>query len=124
MWCAWQTPLVQHGVPAHVVKFDSQPSSGLGAAGSLQFPQPALQVELHTPFAHEAFATFEPEHPRPHCPQSAGLLVVLVSHPLDGSPVQCPKPPAQVSVQSGLHVPLIGLQQVFPLHTTAPGFFG
>jgi hypothetical protein len=39
----------QHGVPAQIERFDSQPSSAAGAAGSEQLPQPDWHVELQTP---------------------------------------------------------------------------
>jgi hypothetical protein len=78
----------QHGVPMHVVRFDSHPSSALGAEGSLQLPQPGRQLELHSPFVHSSVLTSEPEQVRPQLPQSEVSVPVFVSQPCEGSPVQ------------------------------------
>jgi hypothetical protein len=111
----------QHGVPAHVVRFDSHPSSGEPAVGWLQLPHPGWQVELQTPPEHEGVAVSLVLHGREHAPQFEVLPFVFVSQPCDGSPTQWPKPGVQLSVQFELHVPSMGLQHVLE-HTTEPGF--
>ena len=44
----------------------------------------------------------------------------LTSQPFAGLPSQSAKPAVHVSVQVELHVPLMALQQVVPLHTLLP----
>ena len=63
---------------------------------------------------------FEFEQARLHAPQSAVVVSMFVSHPCDGSAVQCPKPVSQLSEQSLLQVPSMGLQHVVALQTTDP----
>ena len=48
----------------------SQPSSAVGAAGSLQLLNPELQVELQRLDAQERDATFVEEHARPQSPHA------------------------------------------------------
>jgi hypothetical protein len=86
-------------------------------------PQPDAHVELHSPLEQERVAVCELEHARLHPPQSAVLVPVFVSHPFEGSPVQCAKPALHESEQSLLHVPSTGLQQVVPPQTTEPAFW-
>jgi hypothetical protein len=90
--------------------------------GCEQLPQPAAQVDVHSPFEHATAAVWELEHARVQPPQSAVVVPVFVSQPPEGSLVQCPKPEAHVSEQSLLHVPSIGLQHVVPPQTTDPAF--
>lgn len=87
-------------------------------------PHPGAHVESHSPLAQESAAVCEPEHARAHPPQSPVSVPVFVSHPFEGSPVQWPKPVAQSSEQSLLHVPLMGLQHVVPVQMTEPAFWG
>ncbi len=107
-----------------MVRFDSHPSSAAGASGVEQLPHPGAHVELHSPLVHESAAVCEPEQARAQAPQSAVFESVFVSHPCEGSPTQWPKPEAQDSEQSLLHVPWTALQHVVPLQTTEPVFSG
>jgi hypothetical protein len=72
----------------------SQPSSALGAAGCVQLPRLAVQVEVHSPPAQASAAVPVVEQARPQAPQFAGSVPVLVSQPLSavGAPgvVQLP----------------------------------
>jgi hypothetical protein len=86
----------------------SQPSSGDGAAGWLQLPRLAAQVDVQSPPLHASAAVPAVEHARPQAPQLAGSVPVLVSHPLSavGAPgvVQLPNPATQVeSHRPALH---------------------
>ena len=55
----------------------SQPSSGAGAAGSVQFPKPAAHVDSQNPATHAAVATFVLEHGRSHAPHALGPVSQL-----------------------------------------------
>lgn len=60
----------------------SQPSSGLGEAGTMQLAKPRSHLELHSPAAHDTAAVPFLEQPRPQAPQCRALLVVLASQPV------------------------------------------
>jgi hypothetical protein len=79
----------------------SQPSSASGTAGRTQLPRPALQVEVHSPPAQASVATPVFEQPRPHAPQFAVEVVMLVSQPSVLAPTftQSPKPTLQLYEQ-------------------------
>jgi hypothetical protein len=59
----------------------SQPSSAVGAAGSLQLLNPELQVELQRLDAQERDATFVEEHARPQSPHAVVDELTSDSHP-------------------------------------------
>jgi hypothetical protein len=82
------------------------------------------QVESQAPPEQVMVAVWAFEHARAHPPQSAVFVAVFVSHPLEGSPVQWPKPVSHASVQSLLHDPSMGLQHVVPVQMTEPPFCG
>ena len=72
-------------------------------------------------------SVYEPESPSewtPHAVPQHGVpthVVRFVSHPLEGSLVQWPKPVLQVSAQLLPHEPFVGLQHVVP-QKTDPAF--
>jgi hypothetical protein len=86
-----------------VLVLTSQPSSTVGATGCPQFPQGALQDDVHRPPLHARLATLVLAHPRLHAPQWVVLELVFVSHPSSGvgfaGCVQLPKPPLHVELQ-------------------------
>ena len=92
--------------------FDSQPSSGLGAAGNEQLPQPAWHVDLQSPPVQSTVVVLAELHAR-QPPQSL-VVVSSVSHPVAGLPEQFARPALQSSAQLALQVPSIALQQVDP----------
>lgn len=59
---------------ASTVRAVSHPLSASGAAGVVQLPNPALQLDTHRPAAQESDAAFEPEQGRPQAPQLAVLV--------------------------------------------------
>ena len=65
----------------------SDASHPLDASPS-QSAYPVAQVNPHAPAAHVAVAFGASGHARPHAPQLAALVAVLVSHPLVASPSQ------------------------------------
>ena len=77
---------MQQAEPAQTVMFDSQPSSGLGAAGKEQLPQPAWHVDLQSPAVHSSVVVLAELHPR-QPPQSV-VVVSSVLHPSAGLPEQ------------------------------------
>ena len=76
-----------------VVRSVSQPSE---PAPPLQLPQPALQSIPHRPALQVAVPLVD-EQTMPQPPQLFGLLVISVSHPSLGFPLQSPKPGLQAS---------------------------
>ena len=82
----------------------SQPSSAAGNAGCTQLPQLTVHVELQTPAEQDMDWTKNDEHARPHPPQFAVLVPVLVSHPSSGDGAagveQFPKPATQVDMHN------------------------
>jgi hypothetical protein len=86
LWFAVHMPAVQQGVPAHTVTSDSQPSSGLGAWGKLQLPQPGAHVEVQRPPLHASVCVLAALHARQ--PPQALVVVSFVSHPVEGLPEQ------------------------------------
>jgi hypothetical protein len=68
----------------------SQPSSGMGAIGMVQFPNPGAHVELQTLFEQPSDATLVPSQRRPHCPQLSGSAATCTSQPFPASWSQSP----------------------------------
>jgi hypothetical protein len=84
----------------------SQPSSGDGNTGSLQFPEPIAHVELHVPAAHERDSTFADEHARPHAPQLSGSEETSCSQPSSGDGEDGLEQLSKPFPQVGVHTPL------------------
>lgn len=70
----------------------SHPSSAVGAAGVLQFPKPAMHVDVQTPAEQAPEATFFAAQGRPQAPHAATDVSTWVSHPFVGGPSQCAHP--------------------------------
>ena len=73
----------------------SHPSSGVGAAGVLQFPKPGTHDEVQTPAEHAPEPMFFIEQGRPQAPQAVTDVSTWVSHPFVGGPSQCAHPGSQ-----------------------------
>jgi len=78
----------------------SQPSSAVGAAGSLQLPKPRAQVESHAPSWQSSEATFAALHARPHAPQLKTSVATFASQPVATFMSQSPNPAAHASVHA------------------------
>lgn len=103
-----QTPAAQVAVPplgaAHarphapqlltvVLVLVSQPLATIAS----QSPKPALQVSRHAPLVHAAAWLAPAVQARPHAPQLARAVLMLVSQPFAAIASQLPKPALQVS---------------------------
>jgi len=68
----------------------SQPSSAVGVVGSLQFANPPVHVEVHTPDVHASDETLLDEHARPQAPHDETLPSTQLSLPVSTTPVSMP----------------------------------
>src|SRR5215510_8097529 len=88
---------------------DSQPSSGVGAAGIVQLARPARQLDVHTLPLQLGLIVPVVEHTRPQPPQFETSSTTLVSQPSSGpgatGSTQFPQPLWQLE----LHCPPLQL---------------
>lgn len=88
--------------PVSVLRLDSHPLSADGAAGKLQFPQPAVQFDVQTPNEHARVSVLVEAQLRAHEPQLLTSALRLDSHPSSVAPgagLQSPRPATHVGRQ-------------------------
>ena len=90
----------------------SQPSSGRGATGTLQFADPAAHSESHRPLEHDRVSTLVLEHARPQPPQLSTSNLTFFSQPSSGCVPGGSLQLAQPEMQGESQVPLLHFSEV------------